>query len=244
MPQVQTPDAAPIDLREYHPLQKLRGYIRAYVFCEGLLMALICVCLWFWFTFTLDFSLQYFFAIDLLDHAPGVRYVLAVGFAALLMFFLVWYIARRIFREFRSDALALILEKRFPDLLGDRLITAVELVNLKKAETLGYSIDMIKMTMIDARERVNRVPVKQVFNWSRLFLTAWLLFGISILALAVAFPIAVLFSLMDAHGGVARICGRHGYQWPGRHRTGAGVSSRVLAHQVLAAKFPPRGYLC
>src|SRR5688500_74229 len=142
MPQVKTPDAAPVDLREYHPLKRLRGYIRAYVFCEGLLMALICVCLWFWFTFTLDFSLQYFFAIDLLDQGwagRAARWTLAVGFAALLLFFLVWYIARRIFREFRSDALALVLEKRFPELLGDRLITAVELVNLKKAETLGYS---------------------------------------------------------------------------------------------------------
>jgi hypothetical protein len=204
MPQAQTPATAtnaPVDLREYHPLGRLRGYIRGYVFCEGLLMALICVCLWFWFTFTLDFSLQYFFEVDLLDHARAVRWVLAGGFAALLVFFLVWYIVRRIFRDFRSDALALILEKRFPKLLGDRLITAVELANLKKAASLGYSVDMIKKTMLDARERVNQVPVNQAFNWGRLFLTAWLLVGVSILALAAAFPIAVLFSLTSAQVG-------------------------------------------
>src|SRR5437762_3478740 len=100
MPQTQTPEAEALDLRNYHPLGRLRWFIRGYVFFEGLLMALICACLWFWFTFTLDFSLNYFFDVDLLDHASWVRTVLAVGFGALLAFFLVWYIARRIFREF------------------------------------------------------------------------------------------------------------------------------------------------
>ena len=33
----------------------------------------------------------------------------------------------RLLRRFRPEALALVLEKRFPKLLGDRLITAVEL---------------------------------------------------------------------------------------------------------------------
>src|SRR5262245_19587418 len=176
-------EVAPIDLRAYHPLARLRWYIRGYVFLEGLLMALICACLWFWFTFTLDFSLQYFFRIDLLDEAKWVRIALAAGFGAVLVFFLVWYILRRIFREFSSGALALVLEKRFPELLGDRLITAVELVNLKKAATYGYSIDMIKKTMLDARERVDQVPIRQVFSWKRLALTGWMLLGVSVVAL-------------------------------------------------------------
>lgn len=194
-------EQAPIDLRAYHPLARLRWYIRGYVFLEGLLMALICACLWFWFTFTLDFSLQYFFGVDLLDEARWVRIALAVGFGAVLVFFLVWYIVRRIFREFRSSALALVLEKRFPELLGDRLITAVELVNLNKAATYGYSIDMIKKTMLDARERVDQVPIRQVFSWKRLALTAWTLVGVSVIALLLAFPVALLFSLFDVRKG-------------------------------------------
>ncbi len=202
MPPVQTQTTeAPVDLRAYHPLGRLRWYIRGYVFVEGLLMALICACLWFWFTFTLDFSLAYFFDVDLLDQARWVRVVLAAGFGAALVFFLVWYIVRRIFREFSSSALALVLEHRFPELLGDRLITAIELANLKKAASLGYSIDMIKKTMIEARDRVNQVPVRQVFSWKRLALTAWTLVGVSILALLLAFPVAVLFSLFDVRRG-------------------------------------------
>ena len=201
MSQSQTSPDTQIDLRPYHPLGRLRWFIRGYVFCEGLLMALICVCLWFWFTFTLDFSLQYFFGVDLLDSARIVRWMLAFGFGALLVFFLGWYIFRRIFREFQSRSLALVLEKRFPELLGDRLITAIELANLKNAAKLGYSVDMIRKTMMDARERVDRVPISHVFSWRRLALTAWTLVGVSAMALLLAFPIAVLFSLFDVKRG-------------------------------------------
>ncbi|WP_149108949.1 mitotic spindle assembly checkpoint protein MAD1 [Limnoglobus roseus] len=64
--------------------------------------------------------------------------------------------------------LALVLEKRFPDVLGDRLITAVELADVEKQHAFGYSADMIRQTIEEARERVGQVPVASVFNWDRI----------------------------------------------------------------------------
>ena len=48
----------PIDLREYHPLARLRRVIRAFVFVEGVILALIVACVWFWFAMALDFGLH------------------------------------------------------------------------------------------------------------------------------------------------------------------------------------------
>ena len=88
------------------------------------------------------------------------------------------------------------LEKRFPKLLGDRLITAVELADLKKAEKQGYSIDMILKTMKDAKDRVDQVEVRRVFNWRRLLLLGWTLFGLTAIALLAVYPICALFELI------------------------------------------------
>ena len=60
------------------------------------------------------------------------------------------------------------MERRFPKLLGDRLITAVELSGLQKAEEQGYSPAMVRETIHEVAERVEQVPVQQAFDWGRL----------------------------------------------------------------------------
>ena len=85
--------------------------------------------------------------------------MLGVGAAKVLL---------RLLREFRDTSLALLLERRFPKELGDRLITAVELTNVKAAARYGYSPAMIEQTIHDAAARVETLPVQQVFNWKRL----------------------------------------------------------------------------
>ena len=185
------------DIRSYHPLARLRWIIRGYVFLEGMLLALSCACLWYWCALALDYGIFDLFGIDLLDRARSVRWVILGCFGAMLAFLVVWYVVRRIFRDFSPTALALVLEHRFPELLGDRLITAIELANLKTAEQYGYSIDMIKKTMIEAQERVNRVPVLKVFNWSRMALLFWGLFSVTCSMALLSYPIAVLFSLRN-----------------------------------------------
>jgi hypothetical protein len=74
----------------------------------------------------------------------------------------------RLMHDFSDAAIALVLERRFPKVLGDRLITAVELANPKKSVRYGYSEVMIEKTIHDAAERVESVPVREVFDWKRL----------------------------------------------------------------------------
>ncbi|MCS7045296.1 MAG: hypothetical protein NZO58_02960, partial [Gemmataceae bacterium] len=63
---------------------------------------------------------------------------------------------------------ALVLERRFPTLLGDRLITAVELADPKQAAQLGYSAPMVEKTIQEAGEKVQSLFVAEVFDWQRL----------------------------------------------------------------------------
>ena len=188
------------DLRTYHPLAQLRRSIRAYVTIEGVLAGLVLLALWFWISLTVDFGVHYFFKIDLLEKGRALRTILMIVAGTGLLAILTFYILRRLFRDFRSASLALILEKRYPNLLGDRLITAVELADLKRAEQQGYSVEMIKKTMKDAQERVNQVSVHSVFNWKRLLILGWLLIGATAVVLVIAYPLAVLLSLIRQEG--------------------------------------------
>jgi hypothetical protein len=86
----------------------------------------------------------------------------------------------RLLRDFRDDAIALVLERRFPAVLGDRLITAVELANPRTAAELGYSEIMVVQTIHDAAERVQTVPVRDVFDWKRLYRYWALVLGVTL----------------------------------------------------------------
>jgi hypothetical protein len=79
----------------------------------------------------------------------------------------------RLWREFSDPALALVLERRFPKLLGDRLITAVELSDPQAAAELGYSRVMVEETIRDAAARVDQLPIREVFDWGRLYHAAF-----------------------------------------------------------------------
>jgi hypothetical protein len=105
----------------------------------------------------------------------------------LLAGILVFRIVRRLTTEFSYPALALVLERRYPNVLGDRLITAVEMADVELSAKFGYSADMIRQTIQEARERVGQVQVREVFNWHRLWLMAFLAIGIPIIILAIAF---------------------------------------------------------
>lgn len=89
-------------------------------------------------------------------------FALLAGFAALI-------VVKRLLYDFRDTALALVLEKRYPELLGDRLITAVELHNPAEAARYGYSEVMIEETIHEAGRRVGKLPVREVFDWKRLY---------------------------------------------------------------------------
>jgi hypothetical protein len=110
---------------------------------------------------------------------------LAPALTGLLVFCLlagpaVAVVVKRLLYDFRDRSLALVLERRFPDILGDRLITAVELSNPREASKLGYSPVMVEETIHEAAARVEQLPLKEVFDWRRL----WVL-GMVVVALIV-----------------------------------------------------------
>jgi hypothetical protein len=109
--------------------------------------------------------------------------VLAPVFLVILLYrFLFWLRSADENRE-----MALVLEKRFPAVLGDRLITAVELADLEHQKKYGFSTDMIRQTVDEARERVAQVPVASVFNWDRIGRKAIVLGVVGIGSLVLAY---------------------------------------------------------
>jgi hypothetical protein len=162
-------DRAASARRVADPLQRLRSSIRGYVTAEGLAVLGLYLAVWFWVVLLLDYGFFKAFTIDWVQELPwgfraGVLVVLSAGLVAVV----VTKVLLRLFREFRDAALALVLERRYPRVLGDRLITAVELADPNLAEKYGFSHAMIDQTIADAVERVDQVSIKEVFDWQRL----------------------------------------------------------------------------
>jgi hypothetical protein len=157
------------DPRVLHPLHQLRGLIRRYVTLEGVAIVALFLAIWFWVGLLLDYGVFKLFTFDWVQEAPrAVRLYTLVVIVAALLALVITRIVLRLAREFSAPSLALVLERRFPQLLGDRLITAVELADVEKQAEYGYSPELIRKTIDDARERVGQVPVSQAFNWGRL----------------------------------------------------------------------------
>src|SRR5207249_8224561 len=126
--------------RVHHPLERLRGYIRFYVGIEGLAILLIYAALWFWIGLLLDYGFFKLFTVDWVQELPwAFRVVVLMGLVAGMLAVVAMKVLARILRELRLPALALVLERRFPKLLGDRLITAVEMADRRLAKRYGFS---------------------------------------------------------------------------------------------------------
>jgi len=197
-----------IDPKIAHPLGKLRGIIRRYVSIEGVLALLLFVAAWFWLAMLIDYGIFKLFAFDwALDAHVAFRVIALVLAVGGLLALLVTRIIVRLTRDFSDSSLALVLEKRYPKILGDRLITAVQLADLEWARQYGYSVDMIKKTIDDVRIKIDEVPVKEVFNWRRLWVQGgvfvaltlgfFLLTGVAVCAITKSSPGTFLHEFRD-----------------------------------------------
>jgi hypothetical protein len=191
------------------PLERLRGTIRRYVSLEGAAVAGLYLALWFWIGLLLDYGLFRAFTFDWVQATPwGFRAGVLIAVLAGLLAALSLTVLARLLREFRDAALALVLERRFPELLGDRLITAVELSDTRRAAEQGYSVAMVEETVREAADRVEKVPLGEVFNWGRLVRRGVL---VGLLAVGLYLVVGGAFALADsATDGRARLGGFSG----------------------------------
>lgn len=171
-------------VRIRHPLARLRGTIRRYVTIEGVLAVGLVLAIWIWLSLALDLGSFKLLAFDWVQELPrwfrGLMLTIAI---AGVMAVAIVKLVRRLTVDFRPSALALVLEQHYPDELGDRLITAVELADLDRAEQQGYSRAMVAETVREAGDRVEQVAIEQVFDWKRLRRMASWFTGISLLPL-------------------------------------------------------------
>ena len=176
------------DPQVYHPLDRLRGIIRRYVVIEGALSAVLFLTLWFSVGLILDYGVFKALGWDWVrDGSWWVRLLALVAALGLFAGILVFRIVRRLTTEFSYPALALVLERKFPKVLGDRLITAVEMADVEAMGKFGYSKDMIRATIAEARERVAKVPVREVFNWKRLWMLGFMAVGLLVSTIAFSY---------------------------------------------------------
>lgn len=133
-------------------LRELRSRIRRYVAMEGTALVVAVAGLAFWISLAADYGLEL---------SNGVRRVLLVVTAAAIAGAGVWYLLLRLVRDFRNRSLALILERRFPQ-LNDRLITAVESAGAGVAPDLTAT--MLRQTADEAADLARRLQLGEVFN--------------------------------------------------------------------------------
>lgn len=230
---------AETDRRVRHPLQALRGYIRAYVMLQGAAVGLLFLALWFWIGLVLDYGSFCLFGFDWLKrltNAAGLETArgMQIFFLVILVLGLIGVVTMkvllRLFREFRDAALALVLERRYPRQLGDRLITAVEMADPRVAQKYGFSQTMIDQTIADAADRVERVPVREVFNWGRLY-WHW--------ALALAATLGMYLGVGAGYCAIHQV-GPGDYFWEFNHVAGIWTERNVLLQDTY---WPPHAYL-
>ena len=166
-------------------LDGLKVRIRKYVLWEGLALAVVVVGLFFWVSLGFDYAV---FSLRHLEPPRWLRVgmdLLVLGGLAAVVLLLVVF---RVFRSFRAKSLALLLEKRFPE-LGDRLVTAVELCEQPASRTALTSA-MLEQTVLEATAALKNLDLGSVFDRKplRRAISAASLLFVSLIAFAALSP--------------------------------------------------------
>ena len=143
-------------------LSKLRSAIRRYVLLRGVAVFLTCAVLVFWISLAIEAA---WFSVTKLELPSGVRLaIIIIGLALLIgVFFqtVIW----QLFIRLKRRALALLLEKRFPE-LNDRLITAVETAERAQQSQTDPLLTqaMLARTLEETDQLTTTLDITDVFN--------------------------------------------------------------------------------
>jgi hypothetical protein len=175
-------------------LSQLKRRIRSYVLMEGTALVLIVLLSAFWLTLGIDWA---YFRASGLELPVWFREGVAISALVLAAAGALFWIGLRLFRRFRARALALVLERRFPE-MGSRLITAVEAAEARgrhesQPGESHLTAAMLERTIDEAVRLSASLPIESVFDRTplRRALTAASVLLLSIGALAVVEPRAL-----------------------------------------------------
>ncbi len=141
-------------------LDELRSRIRSYVFWEGLALVVVVLGGIFWSSFAFDWIYFRTSHLELPRWFRATILVLGIGLVAAGAFS---WIVLRMFRAFRTKALALVLERRFPQ-LDDRLITAVEAAEGLVETDSPVTAAMLQRTLVDVTRATKQLDLGSVFD--------------------------------------------------------------------------------
>ncbi|MCA9073783.1 MAG: hypothetical protein KDA93_02030 [Planctomycetaceae bacterium] len=182
MAQTSSHDRLPDDVQSI--LDDLRARIRKYVIVEGVSLVVVVICGLFWLSYLTDWA---YFKLSRLELPGWLRTAFLIVMLCSLVGGAVTWIAARLMRRIRSRALALVLEKRFPE-LDDRLITAVELAENGQGDDTPFTSAMQRRTITDAAQTARGLDLESVFDRRPLkrALTGALMLLVSIAGLGIA----------------------------------------------------------
>ncbi|WP_373650673.1 hypothetical protein [Schlesneria sp. DSM 10557] len=141
-------------------LDQLKSRIRSYVFWEGLALVVVVLGLLFWSSFAFDWA---YFQLSHLELPRWFRAAVLIAGISLVTLGACSWIGLRLFRGFRTRALALVLERRFPE-LDDRLITAVEASEGLLETDSPVTAAMLQRTLKDVTSTASRLDLGSVFD--------------------------------------------------------------------------------
>lgn len=141
-------------------LSRLRSRIRSYVLIEGVALLLVLAGAIFWGSFLFDWA---WFQLVKLEPPRWLRALVLVGMVCGLAATGLAAIVFRFLRSYRPRSLALVLERRFPQ-LDDRLITAVEAAEHYGEPGSPFTQAMLERTMSEASLAAEQVNLAEVFN--------------------------------------------------------------------------------
>ncbi|MEX2286910.1 MAG: hypothetical protein WD648_07465 [Planctomycetaceae bacterium] len=141
-------------------LGQLRTRIRRYVLLEGTALTIVALGALFWLSLGVDWA---WFQLSKLELPVWFRILFDIAAACVIVTAFLTWVALRLLRTLRTKALALVLERRFPE-LDDRLITAVEASDSSQIAATALSASMLERTIDDAARASESLRIGDVFE--------------------------------------------------------------------------------
>src|SRR5215831_17302656 len=141
----------PIEVQQ--ALREVRRGIRRYVWLEGLAAIVVALAIAFWVGLLLDW---------LFEPTPTVRLAGMVAAAAVALWIAYRFLLRRAFVPLNDSSLALVMERRFPE-LGEHMLTAVAMADLD-AEAANYNPELVARTQDAAARAIEKLDTKALFR--------------------------------------------------------------------------------